>query len=93
MAALDDVGALMVKVHDGLDRFREAGVRKVWVYQALDDGQEVMILQEIDYEANARQWIDHPDASVEWMPRAGLGAYPTLFVGKLAHVMAVDDEG
>jgi len=67
-------------------------VRKVWVYQALDDGQEVLILQEIDDEANARQWIDHPDASAEWMSRAGLGAYPSLFVGKLAHVMAVDVE-
>jgi hypothetical protein len=93
MAAVDDVEALMIKVHDGLGRFQEAGVRKVWVYQALDDGQEVMILQEIDDERSARQWIDHPDASAEWMSRAGLGAYPTLFVGKLAHVMAVDDEG
>ncbi|BBY15978.1 fatty-acid--CoA ligase [Mycolicibacterium litorale] len=88
----DDMQSLMEKVHDGLDRFREAGVRKVWVYQALDDGQEVMILQEIDDERSARQWIDHPDASAEWMSRAGLGAYPTLFVGKLAHVMTVDDE-
>ncbi|BCI53382.1 hypothetical protein NIIDNTM18_26600 [Mycolicibacterium litorale] len=92
MAAVDDVQALMDKVHDGLDRFREAGVRKVWVYRAVDDGQEVMILQEIDDERRARQWIDHPDASAEWMSRAGLGAYPTLFVGKLAHVMTVDDE-
>ncbi len=92
MAAVDDVEALMVEVHDRLDRFREAGVRKVWVYRALDDGQEVLILQEIDDEANARQWIDHPDASAEWMSSAGLGAYPTLFVGKLAHVMAVDVE-
>ncbi|KUI35037.1 hypothetical protein [Mycobacterium sp. GA-2829] len=92
MAAVDDVESLMVKVHDGLGRFREAGVRKVWVYQALDDGQEVMILQEIDDERSARQWIDHPDASAEWMSRAGLGAYPSLFVGKLAHVMTVDDE-
>lgn len=92
MAAVDDVPALMVKVHDGLDRFKDAGVRKVWVYQALDDGQEVMILQEIADEVTARQWIDHPDAAAEWMSRAGFGAYPTLFVGKLAHVMAVDDQ-
>jgi len=91
MASVDGVGSLMDKVHDGLDRFKEAGVRKVWVYQALDDGQEVMILQEIDDERNARQWIDHPDAAAEWMSHAGFGAYPTLFVGKLAHVMTVDD--
>jgi hypothetical protein len=93
MAAVDDVDALMAKVHDGLERFQAAGVRRIWVYQALDDGQEHMILQEIDDERRARQWIDHPDASAEWMSRAGLGAYPALFLGKLAHIMAVDDEG
>ena len=45
--AVDDVTALMVKVHDGLERFKRDGVRKIWVYRALDDGREVMILQEI----------------------------------------------
>jgi hypothetical protein len=90
MASVDDVGSLIVKVHDGLERFRQAGVRKVWVYRALDDGQEVMILQEIDSEVSARQWIDHPDASAEWMTRAGFGAYPSLFVGRLAHIMSID---
>jgi hypothetical protein len=93
MAAVDDVSALMVKVHAGLDRFRQDGIRKVWVYRALDDGQEVMILQEIEDEVTAREWIEHPDAAAEWMSKAGLGAYPTLFVGKLAHVMAVEEQG
>jgi hypothetical protein len=93
MAAVDDVPTLMVKVHDGLDRFRRAGVRKVWVYRALDDGHEVMILQEIDNELSARQWIDHPDGSAEWMSKAGFGAYPSLFVGTLSHILTVDDLG
>lgn len=93
IATVDDVAALMVKVHDGIDRFRRAGVRKVWVYQALDDGHEVMILQEMDSEAAARHWIDHPDGSAEWMSRAGFGAYPSLFVGKLAYLMALDEQG
>jgi hypothetical protein len=92
MSSVEDVSALMTKVHDGLDRFKSAGVRKIWVYRALDDGQEVMILQEIDNEINARQWIDHPDAAAEWMSRAGLGAYPTQFVGKFAHLMAIDEK-
>jgi hypothetical protein len=93
VAVVDDVSALMVKVHAGLDRFRQDGIRKVWVYRALDDGQEVMILQEIEDEVTAREWIEHPDAAAEWMSKAGLGAYPTLFVGKLAHVMAVEEQG
>jgi hypothetical protein len=93
MVAVEDVSALMVKVHDGLERFKRGGVRKIWVYRALDDGQEVMILQEIEDEIKARQWIEHPDAAAEWMTKAGLGAYPTQFVGKFAHLMTVDEQG
>ena len=58
----------------------------------LADGQEVMILQEIDNEISARQWIDHPDAAAEWMSNAGLGAYPTQFVGRFAHLMSIDSQ-
>ncbi|MDV3126333.1 fatty-acid--CoA ligase [Mycobacterium sp. 21AC1] len=91
IATVDDVPTLMRKVHDGLARFETSGIRKVWVYQALDDGQEVMILQEVEDEVSARRWIDHPDAAAEWMTNAGFGAYPSLFVGKLAHIMTVGE--
>jgi heme-degrading monooxygenase HmoA len=91
MAAVDDVPALMVKVHDGIERFKRGGVRKIWVYRALDDGREVMILQEFEDEAAARQWLEHPDAAAEWMSTAGLGPYPTQFVGRFAHLMTVDE--
>jgi hypothetical protein len=93
MASVDDVPALVAQVHSGLERFKRAGIRKVWVYQAFDDGQEVMILQEVDNENNAQQWIDHPDAAAKWMSGAGLGAYPPLFVGTLKHVMTVEAGG
>ena len=89
MSSVDDVSELMAKVHAGLDRFRRGGVRKIWVYRAFDDGHEVLILQEIENEASARRWIDHPDAAAEWLSRAGFGAYPSLFVGKFAHLMTV----
>jgi hypothetical protein len=92
MSSVEDVSALMDKVHDGLERFEGGGVRKIWVYQALDDGREVMILQEIEDEVTARQWIEHPDAAAEWMSPAGLGAYPTQFVGRFAHLMTVDEK-
>lgn len=89
VATVDSVDDLMVKVHGALDRFRQSGVRKIWVYHAFDDGHEVLILQEIENEARARRWIDHPDAAAEWMSQAGFGAYPSLFVGKFAHLMTV----
>ncbi|MGE2835979.1 fatty-acid--CoA ligase [Mycobacterium sp. SMC-4] len=93
MSSVDDVSALMVKVHDGLERFKSGGVRKIWVYRALDDGNEVLILQEIEDEARARQWIEHPDAAAEWMSNAGMGAYPTRFVGRFSNLMSVGEPG
>jgi hypothetical protein len=96
---VQDVATVMEKVHGAADRFKQAGVRKIWVYRAFDDGQEVMILQEIEDEVRARRWIDHPDAAAEWMQLDtgghdrddGTGAYPTVFVGTLAHLMTVDE--
>jgi heme-degrading monooxygenase HmoA len=93
MSAVEDVSELMAKVHAGGERFKRGGVRKIWVYRALDDGREVMILQEIEDEASARQWIEHPDAAAEWMSQAGLGAYPTQFVGRFAHLMSIEGQG
>ena len=29
-------------------------------------------------------WIDHPDSVAEWMASSGVGAYPPVFVGRLA---------
>ncbi|MGE4363954.1 fatty-acid--CoA ligase [Mycolicibacterium austroafricanum] len=93
MSSVADVSELMVKVHDGLPRFKNGGVRKIWVYRAFDDGQEVLILQEIADEASARQWIEHPDAAAEWMTNAGMGPYPSRFVGRFAHLMSVGEPG
>jgi len=84
VATVADPADLMTKVHAGLDRFADAGVRKVWVYQAVDDGHEVMTLLEIDSAASAQRWIDHPDTAAEWMSGIGIGGYPRPFVGKFA---------
>jgi hypothetical protein len=88
ISSVSDVTALVARVRAASEQFRRAGVRKVWIYRALDDGQEVLILEELDSEANARKWIDAPDAAAEWMSGAGLGAYPPMFVGRFAHQLA-----
>lgn len=86
---VDDVHTLVEKVYGAADRFHRAGVRKVWVYEARDDSREVMVLQEIDDEVSARRWLNRPDAAAEWMTNAGFGVSPKVFVGRLAHVVAV----
>jgi hypothetical protein len=86
-----DVSAVIEQVHLALDRFRAAGIQRTWIFQAFDDPQEVMILQQIDNEDDARRWIEHPDRAAEWMENAGMGAYPPLFVGKFLHMMRIDE--
>lgn len=92
MSSVDDVPALVAQVHDELDRFSRAGIHQIWIYRAFDDEREVMILQEIDDENRARQWIDHHGAAAEWMSGAGSGPYPPPFVGSLAYVMTINGE-
>lgn len=91
VAHVGNLAALMANVHDGLERFRDAGVRRVWVYGAVDDRQEVLTLLEIDGAANAQRWIDQPDTAAEWMSGGPAAGYPRPFVGELAYVMTAED--
>lgn len=90
-ASVDDVSTLTARVGRAMDRFKAAGVRKTWVFQAFDDCHEVLILQEFPDEESARQWIDHPDATAQWMDGGrGVGAYPPLFVGRYFDMMRIE---
>lgn len=92
IATVEDVPSLIEGVHDGLPRFEAAGVRAVRIFQAFDDEHELMILQELDDEADALAWMDHPDVAAEWMGRTGIGPYPEVFVGRLQHIMHLDED-
>lgn len=83
IAPVEDIDSLLIRIHRDMERFRAAGVRKVWVYRALDDAQEAMILQEIDTLAHAQRWLRHGAELDEWMSGAGVGVYPPVFVGTL----------
>jgi hypothetical protein len=87
IAPIDNVDVLLATVRGSLRRFIAAGVRRVWIYRAFDDRNEVMILQELDSEEHAISWVEQPDAAAEWMSGAGVGVYPPLFVGKLQRIL------
>jgi heme-degrading monooxygenase HmoA len=90
IASVDDVSNLTAEVRGARERFAAAGVLKTWIFQAFDDEREVLILSEFSDEEGARHWIDHPDAAAQWMTRAGVGAYPPLFVGRVFDTMRVE---
>jgi hypothetical protein len=88
VAPIRDLDSLLVNVHGTHERLMAAGVRKVWVYRAIDDGHEAMVLQELDSIDHAQQWIDRPDSVAEWMRGTGVGVYPPIFVGTARHVLS-----
>lgn len=90
-ASIDNLSTLTAEVRLAMDRFTAAGIRKTWVFQAFDDANEVLILQEFPYEEGARAWIDHPDAAAHWLTGAGVGAYPPLFVGRFSGTMRIGE--
>jgi hypothetical protein len=92
ISAIDDVPSLIDGVHIGLPRFAAAGVRAVRIFQAFDDDHELMILQELDDEEDALAWVNHPDVAAEWMGGTGIGAYPPVFVGRMQHIMRLDED-
>jgi hypothetical protein len=92
VAAIAPVGQLdqlREQVHTAADRFAASGVRRFWIYRALDDQDEVMVLQEVATERQAEQWVHHPDAAATFMSEAREGAYPPLFVGRLVQAIEV----
>lgn len=91
IAAVEDVSSVIAGVRQGLSRFAAAGVRAVRIFQAFDDDHEMLILQELDDEADAIAWVDHPDVAAEWMGHTGIGAYPPVFVGRLQNIMRIDE--
>ncbi|MGB3481924.1 MAG: fatty-acid--CoA ligase [Mycobacterium sp.] len=87
-----DIAALVGRLRLARDRFASAGMKKVWVFRAVDEAEEVLILQEIEDEDSARRWIEHPDAAAEWITHAGLGVYPPLFVGEFDSMVRIHSD-
>ncbi len=91
ITSVQDVPDLVSGLHRGLNQVAAAGIRDIRVFQAFDDEHEVMILQEIDNEADAVDWLDNSDISAAWTIGAGVGAYPPVFVGRFQHMLRIDD--
>jgi hypothetical protein len=89
---VDDPAAFRLHVRGTRDLFREAGIRRVRIFEAFDDPDEIMFLHELSDEVSARRWLQRPDVTTEWFSDAGVGAYPPLFVGRIAHMMRISDE-
>lgn len=91
VAEVADTTALVTHIHDTVAQLKTAGIRKVLVFQAFDNPREVFMLQHLDDEAGARRWINQPEFAADWTTKAGVGAYPPVFVGRFQHLMRIDE--
>jgi hypothetical protein len=87
---VDDSAAFRVHVRQTRDAFAEAGIRRVRIFEAFDDPNEIMFLHELSDAETAERWLRRPDIAAQWFSDAGVGAYPPLFVGRLAHMMRIE---
>jgi hypothetical protein len=87
---VDDADTFGDHVRQTRDLFAEAGIRRVRIFEAFDDPNEIMFLHELSDEASVKSWLQRPDIAAKWFSDAGVGAYPPLFVGRIAHMMRID---
>lgn len=71
--------------------FGSAGVRKLLMFSAFDDPCEIMMLLQIDDEEHAQTWLRYSDLAHEWLGKAGIGAYPPVFVGRFRGMIRIDE--
>jgi hypothetical protein len=91
IAPVQDVQTLLQLIRDSADTLRDAGVQKLLLFSAFDNPLEVMLLLHTDNEAHARTWLHDSDLAHEWLDRAGVGAYPPVFVGALEGMVNVGE--
>ncbi|MGB8403680.1 MAG: fatty-acid--CoA ligase [Mycobacterium sp.] len=85
---VDDVAHLVG--HINAPDFLAAGIRKMLIFRAFDDPNEVMLLFGLQDEASAARWLARSEATSEWLRKTGIGAYPPLFVGRYRDMMRVE---
>ncbi|MBJ7339167.1 MAG: fatty-acid--CoA ligase [Mycolicibacterium sp.] len=88
---VDDLETLGRHIRETSDGMRIAGVRKVTTFSAFDNPLEVMMLLQIDDEDHAQHWLSDSELAAEWLTKAGIGAYPPVFVGRFQTMLRIGD--
>lgn len=87
---VENLATLRDHVRETSAAMRLAGVRRLTIFSAFDNPLEVMMLLQIDDEAHARHWLTYSDLAAEWLTKAGIGAYPPVFVGRFQSMLRTD---
>lgn len=80
--------------NDGRSPLPGLGAHHVVLDESIREPARVLVTLGIRHRASVKELLRSPvvfdwfDTAAEWMAGAGIGAYPSLFFGKLAHVMS-----
>lgn len=88
-APVRDVTALMPTIRSTAESFADAGIRRTWIYGAVDEPNEVMIVHEMADEAHARRLGQLPALPAGWATRAGMAICPPMFIGSVVDAFDV----
>jgi hypothetical protein len=88
---VQSLAILRTHVRDTIDELRVAGIRKLLMFSAFDNPLEVMMLLEIDDKEHAQNWLKYSELAAEWLQKAGIGAYPPVFVGRFQGMVRIDE--
>jgi hypothetical protein len=88
---VDDLATLRAHVNGTTDELRAAGIRKLLMFTAFDNPLEVMMLLQIDDEEHAKHWLEYSELAAEWLGKAGIGAYPQVFVGRFRSMIRIEE--
>ena len=88
VARVADPSRVMDRLTRDENAMRAWGVRRTYVYRALDDEREVLIIQALDSEEHAARWLQHHELLGEWLTGEGEGVYPPVFAGTLGGSLA-----
>jgi hypothetical protein len=88
---VEDLATLRAHVHGTIDDLRVAGIRKLLMFSAFDNPLEIMMLLQIDDEEHAQHWLEYSELAAEWLEKAGIGAYPPVFVGRFRRMIRIDE--
>jgi hypothetical protein len=80
----DAVVSLLSQDEAGL---HDLGVRRMWVYRALDEANEVLIVMQVETTEDAVRWAADRELLGKKLLGAALGVYPPVFAGTLGGVI------
>lgn len=90
VALVPDPDAVMGLITRDVERIRARGVRETWIYRALDDASEVLVVLALDSVEHAATWLERSAVFSNRLAGVDDGVHPPVFAGILSGTVEPD---